>query len=365
MLKFGFHHLLGNDYAKRYFLSLRENVPQSIIITGEEGVGKLSFAEQFSLMLLCENPNENGPCGLCNSCLSYKEGHNPNIFYWFPKGQNTTIDQMRSLKEMSMYSPTKGKYKINIIQKGDTLNEEASNSILKIVEEPPSYLINILLFNNPHNILQTIRSRSIVVNLNSVSVELIKDYLINNYDIDQNYGDFVSKYSMGSLGKALLLVENEQKDAIREIAFDIIRAILNKPMELLYLADLLSDKKNYLVETGKKSLDEVKNDVRECYSYHINCETSNIGGILFGLDMLSFVFRDILAVLSSSDKELINIDKKNEIVKFSEKFSEEYIINSIKLIWQTKDKIKANINATIGIQSLLCKLLIDLKTNNK
>lgn len=363
MLKFGFSHLLGNEYAKKYFLSLRENVPQSIIITGEEGVGKLDFAEQFSLMLMCENPNEDGPCGKCNSCLSYKEGQNPNIFYWYPKGQNTTIDQMRSLKEMSMYSPTKGKYKINIIQKGDTLNEEASNSILKIVEEPPTYLINILLYNNPHNILQTIRSRSIVVNLNSVSIDLIRDYLVNNYDIDQNYASFVSKYSMGSLGRALLLIENEKKDAIREIVFNIIKSIVSKPMDLLYLSDLLSDKKNYIIENNKKSLDEIKQDVRECYSYPIHCEISNIAGVLFGLDMLSFVFRDILAVLSDANDEIINIDKKEIISKFSERLSEEYIINAIKLIWQTKDKIKANVNGTIAIQSLLCKLLIELKNN--
>ncbi|MBQ7258233.1 MAG: hypothetical protein IJS60_11145 [Abditibacteriota bacterium] len=363
MHNFGFDHILGNETASKYLcnLSLSEDVPQSIIITGEEGVGKLQLAEQFALSLLCENKTPKGPCGLCNNCQTYAQKHNPNIAYWYPKGQNTTIDQMRALKELSMYPPIKAKYKINIIQKGDTLNEEASNSILKIIEEPPTYLINILIYSNPHNILQTIRSRSIVINLSPINKDVIKSYLSKNHNLDQSFLTFAISYSMGSIGKALILAENEKRDDLRQITFDCVKSIITKPMDLLYLADILSNKDNYFSKTGKITKEEIKADPKLFYSYPIICEITSQEGVLFALDMISLIFRDMLVLKTSESKELINIDKKDEIKTFSDKLTEEKIIKAINIIWKTKDKLKANVNTAISLQAMLCRLLFELK----
>ena len=363
MCKFGFSHILGNEQSKKYLsqVALSSDVPQSIVITGEEGIGKLDLAEQFALALLCENPSENGACGECNSCLSYKSKQNPNINFWHPKGQNTTIDQMRALKENAIYPPLKGKYKINIIQKGDTLNDEASNSILKIIEEPPTYLINILLYNNPHNILQTIRSRSIVVNLNPVKSEIIENYISQNYDLPQDFVKFVSAYSMGSPGKAKYMAENEKREELRDLIFNVINSVINKPMEILYLADALGNKSNYFSDTGKLSMDEIKNDVKNSWNYPINCEISSGEAVLWAIDMISLMFRDMLLVKSGSEDNFINLDKKEEITFLSQKLSEEKIITAIHILWETKDKLKANINTSVALQAMLCKMLIELK----
>lgn len=363
MPDFGFSTVPGNNAAKNYFLNLlkSENIPQSIIITGEEGLGKLRIAEQFVMALLCEKRNEDGACGKCNSCLSYIQRQNPNAAYWYPKGQNTTIDQMRSLKEMSAYTPAKGKYKINIIEKGDTLNEEASNSILKIIEEPPKYLINILLYSNPHNILQTIKSRSIAVNLNPVSKDLIKDYIMKHYDISEDYGEFVSLFSMGSVGRAKMFLENEKRDIFRQLIFDAAKSILTDPMDILYIADRLGDRNFYFSETGKEKAEDIKNSPKNYFLYAVECEYTQSQCVFFALDMLSLVLRDMLAVICGAENETVNRDRLDEIKKLAEKTAKEKIIKSIRIIWQTKDKLRANINTSIALQSMLCRMLTEMK----
>ena len=363
MLKFGFSQVPGNDWAKKYLSSvaLGKDVPQSIIITGESGVGKLPLAEQFALALLCENPTSEGACGKCNSCLTYGQGQNRDIAYWYPKGQNTTIDQMRRLKEISVYTPTKGKYKINIIQKGDTLNEEASNSILKIIEEPPAYLINILIYTNPHNILQTIRSRSIAVNMQPVSLELIKNYLSDNYGITGAECESVAGFSMGALGKAVLLAENEKRDVFRQMCFECVQAVVSKPMDLLYLADRLADRDYYFSEKGKESADDIKNSPKDFFPNPVVCQTTQSEAVFIALDMISLIFRDLFAVKCGADSDIINKDKINSLKDMADRLSQEKIQKAINTVWKTKDRLRANINTVTALQAMLCRILMELR----
>lgn len=362
MPDFGFSHIPGNEGVKKYLsaLVMGKNVPQSVIITGEEGVGKLALAEQFALALLCENPTEEGACGKCSSCRAYGDGNNPNIAYWYPKGQNTTIDQMRTLKELSGYTPAKGRYKINIIEKGDTLNEEASNSILKIIEEPPEYLVNILIYNNPHNILQTIRSRSITVGMSPVSREILEEYLKKKSDLDDKTVSFASFLAMGSVGKAREFLENDKREELRKLIFDCVRGVTSKPMDLLYLADMIADKKNYYSDTGRPDADEIKQSPRNYFFAPVECEITQMQAVLNFLDILALVFRDIIVCRCGSEN-IINTDRREETEKLSGKISEEKAGEAIRIIWKTKDKIRSNVNMTIALQSMLCRLLISLR----
>ena len=367
MPSFGFNKIVGNDFAKNYLLKLvrEKNCPQSLVLTGQNGVGKLTLAIEFALALLCQNPTDSGACGKCNSCHTYASGMNPNIYFWYPKGQNTTIDQMRSLKENAGYAPIRNKYKVNIIQNADTLNTEASNSILKVIEEPPEYLVNILVYDNQANILQTIRSRSILVALNPVEFSLIKKHLTENFGVESDYAEFLSRYSMGSVGKAVRFIDNAKAGDFREAIFNCIESVIAKPHDILSLADFLSNKNNYIEENKNSVVDseELKSNVAGYMPVPVEQEKSNIEAVLLAIDMLCILLRDLLVVLSGEDNTIVNIDKKDIVVKLANKLTVEKITSAIKIAWTTKDKIKSNVNLLLSLEDMLSKMYIEFAKN--
>ncbi|MBQ7526068.1 MAG: hypothetical protein IJT09_06505, partial [Abditibacteriota bacterium] len=153
--------IVGCDFPKKILASAvtSGNQAGAYLFFGPRGVGKTLTAMEFAKALNCENPVEGGSCDECASCRSIDHGHSPDIMLWSPEGQNTKIEQMRHMREEAWHAPLRMKFKVNIIEKADTMNEESSNSVLKLLEEPPDYLVNILLYENTSRILDTIASR--------------------------------------------------------------------------------------------------------------------------------------------------------------------------------------------------------------
>ena len=384
--QFGFDSIIGHDYIKACLKKLifDDRKPGSMIFTGAAGVGKLSMAIQYALGILCQNPTEDGACGKCNSCLSYVNAMNPNICFWYRKGQmSTTIDQMRNLKTVSGFAPINNKYKINIIQSADTLNEEAANCILKIIEEPPDYLINILIYNNSSNILPTIRSRSYVVRFYPVARQQVFNYLANTYG-NSEYLDFASRFAMGSIGRAITIL-NSSNDA-RELVAETVDCIRVRQFILPSLAEKIAALSFNPVDLKKKNgVDENKSDYLD---YKIKIDKivsiydmtdddlksneqgylpksphqvmSSADNILFYLDMLALWLRDIISVISHPDLDdqyIINIDKLDVLQKQANYFNNiEEILEIIDIIWNAKDRISSNINMLLSVEAMLAQM---------
>jgi len=383
----GFDKIVGHDYVKKCLLGLDKNSrPNTMIFTGSKGVGKLTTAVEYSLLLMCENPLENGACYQCHSCKSYEKGLNPNIAFWYPKGQNTSIDQMRNLKNLSNFSPIGSKYKINIIQDADTLNEESSNSILKIVEEPPEYLVNILLYDNPTNILPTLRSRAYILIFFPLSKELIYNYLNLIYSDRKEIIEFVSRYAMGCIGRAKLLMECNNLDEIRELIYTTIDEIISNPFAMEYLAERFSEIKFLFPEISQNPKESLKStnirfdNIVSVENMNDNDLKSNEQGyvpkppklsmtakdnILELLDMLALYFRDLslmkLANAELIDEQIINIDKIELLNLQKKSFGQiERIIKCINIIWSVKEKINGNVNANLCLESLFSKMIFNI-----
>ena len=383
----GFDKIVGHDYVKKCLLALnKKDIPNTMIFTGAKGVGKLTAAVEYSLLLMCENPLPNGACYECHSCKSYEKSLNPNIAFWYPKGQNTSIEQMRNLKNLSNFAPLGSKYKINIIQDADTLNEESSNSILKIMEEPPDYLVNILLYDNPANIIPTLRSRAYVLNFSPLSNELVYRYLNSKYSDQKEIIDFVSRYAMGCIGRARLLMECDNLDEIRELVYTAVGEIISNPFAIEYLAEKFSSVKFSFPEISKESNknlaevnvhsdrvfsvesmndDDLKSNEQGFVSKPPKLSMTSKDCVLELLDMLALYLRDLsLMKLENTElinEQIINIDKI-EFLQFHEKsFGEiKRIMKCIDIIWSVKEKIKGNMNINLCLESLFSKMIFNL-----
>ncbi|MFN3660611.1 MAG: DNA polymerase III subunit gamma/tau, partial [Brevinematales bacterium] len=128
------------------------------LFSGIRGVGKTTTARLLAKALNCLSPQEGEPCNQCESCLSINDGSAIDVLE-IDGASNRGIDAIRELRETVNYMPVKLRYKVYIIDEVHMLTTEASNALLKTLEEPPSHVVFILATTEVHKLLPTIRSR--------------------------------------------------------------------------------------------------------------------------------------------------------------------------------------------------------------
>ncbi len=136
---------------------------QSLLLTGNDGVGKLSLARRYAQVLLCDRSAEQQAqaCGQCQACTWLAAGSHPDYLEISPEDKATTIkiDQVRVLKEKVSQMPHHGQYQVVILHPADKLTTAAANALLKTLEEPCASTILVLVSAHPDTLPQTIRSR--------------------------------------------------------------------------------------------------------------------------------------------------------------------------------------------------------------
>lgn len=198
-------------------------IPHSILLCGPEGVGKATLARRFAALMMgdvekIEADDLSLPANRERleerlSLASEKRAEDPLLFashpdfLTFPPDgplRQISIQQMRLLKEHAQFNPLKGSRRIFLIDEIDRANEQAANSVLKILEEPPSYLVLIGTTTNPYELLPTIRSRSVALYMNRLSEEEVRE-AVRGKDIPPDELDIRARLSAGCPGKALTL----------------------------------------------------------------------------------------------------------------------------------------------------------------
>ena len=146
----------------KYLLSRRDknNLPHSLLITGEHGVGKRSFALALAELLLCSKKGV-AACGQCRSCKLFQTENHPDFKFIKPeaRGKIIKIEQIRDVINMLNKKSHQNGRQIIIISPAQAMNSSASNSLLKTLEEPRGDVILMLLTDQPSSLLPTIRSR--------------------------------------------------------------------------------------------------------------------------------------------------------------------------------------------------------------
>ena len=232
-----FNNIIGNNKVKDSLVkSLKNNtVLHSYMFIGEQGIGKKLIANQFSKMVLCENFDEE-ECGKCKSCIEFESGNNPDFVYIEPDGKVIKIEQIREMQTKVIEKPVNSKKKIYLIDNADLMTKEAQNSLLKTLEEPPEYIVIILIVSNENKILPTIKSRCMRIYFEKIDDEEIKKILIQNCG-NEKINNNILKMCDGSIGKSLEIKDNiDDYNEIEKIFSNFnksITSIINES-EILY-----------------------------------------------------------------------------------------------------------------------------------
>lgn len=357
----GFDKIVGQDLAKHMLTkAVRESSPtHAYLFLGLEGTGKNTTATEFAKALNCETPQDGNACGECALCHAFEHGNAADVRTWSPdkKKKNTTIEQMREMREQAVFKPVRGKWRVNIVEQGDTLNDESANCILKLLEEPPEYLVNIILYRNAASILPTIRSRCQLVRFTQVGSAELVDRLLDDHGANDEEARVLAAYSQGCPGKAIALVGNREFLARRDEIIEIASAASSRDMwRALKLAEMLRG-------TSKKSDDEPEDGET---SGETDAEQSKKhwktrrDTVIESLDILVTWYRDLLAAkLQGLDAALVNTDRRDDVVAQSERYPHAgRLANIVEAILRAKRVILGNGNAQIVTEALMMRLTV-------
>lgn len=232
-----FEELIGNDEIKEILNNAVDNnrVLHSYMFIGTKGIGKYLFAKAFAKRILCITKEKS--CDNCKSCIEFETNNHPDYYEITAQDGKVKIEQIRQMQEKILEKPIVSDKKVYIIKDSDKMTIEAGNCLLKTLEEPPEYLVIILVAENESMILNTIRSRCAKISFKSIKDELILQYIQNNYGIS-NVSDNIMSLFNGSIGNAIDYIDKKEMYEEVERAFSNIEGtnildVINR-LECLY-----------------------------------------------------------------------------------------------------------------------------------
>ncbi len=305
-----FDEVYGQDYVKRYLEnSVRQGrISNAYLFDGIEGCGKMTTAVKLAEYL----------CGSRDDETSDIE------IYRLNEGESShKIELIRSINSSITLKPLSD-YKVIIIDDADKLTVQAQNAFLKNIEEPPLFVIIILVASNRDSILDTIRSRCEIIKFKALSENEVFSYLMDNgANIDD--AKAISKYSNGSITRANDLIGSNEFSNMRKDVKNIMEVLLEDDIdEKLRLIDVFSDRKSRIYEF---------------------------------LDMIIEVYLDFYIIKRGLDASLIsNIDNLETIKKINKSIIYYQISKIIDIIEEAKIKLRANCNFNITINNMVLEI---------
>jgi len=270
-----FEELVGQEHVQRALVNgLEEDrLHHAYLFTGTRGVGKTTIARIFSKSLNCETGVTSKPCGKCSACQEIAEGRFVDLIE-VDAASRTGVDDTRELLENVQYAPSRGRYKVYLIDEVHMFSKHSFNALLKTLEEPPPHVKFLLATTDPQKLPVTILSRCLQFNLKRLPVSLIVAHLQHILDAEKVEYDLIALQLLaegadGSMRDGLSLLdqalafgagavrEQEVRDMLgtvsRDRVLNILRALMNRDarvvlQEVAALAEFTPDYESVLAE---------------------------------------------------------------------------------------------------------------------
>jgi DNA polymerase III subunit delta' len=341
-----FDRLVGNQRAKDTLRRMLAGgrVPGALLFAGEEAIGKKLFALELAKARNCLAPAGVEACDKCSSCVRITHfadapadrSDDAKHIIWsehrdvgLVRAEKNIIkvDQARELERETNFRPHEGRARVFIIEEADRLNPQASNALLKTLEEvaPTSHLI--LLSARPANLLTTIRSRCQTIRFAPLSAEEIENYLVRNKRRAGEEARLAAHVSRGRLGLALSLnldAYREGREAMLSV-LDALTAAQADRVRLLRAAEDLSDAKR-------------KDDFEP------------------RLDVLETLIRDAWLLSLDPATKIVNEDIRDRLARLGSRLKSRHAADWMARIQELRGQLAVNINRRVATDALLLSM---------
>jgi len=321
-------------------------IAHAYIFTGSRGTGKTTCAKIFAKAVNCLNPHDGDPCNECENCRGIDAGSLLDVVE-IDAASNNGVDNIRELREETVYTPASSKYRVYIIDEAHMLSTGAFNALLKTLEEPPAYVIFILATTEVNKIPATIMSRCQRFDFRRIPIPDIVarlQYVAQQEKIDLTpaAAEMIAKISDGALRNALSLL-----DQCAGIGGTVDEERVAQTAGLTsreYLFELSGAVKNRDSAAALSVIDRL-------YAYAKDMERL--------CEELIAHFRDLMIVKSVKDPfEVINCrtDERERLQKTADGFSLEAILHALDTLQSTLELLKRSSSGRVYIETCLLRL---------
>ena len=239
-----FAALVGQEHVVRALThALSEGrLHHAYLFTGTRGVGKTTLARILAKSFNCETGVTATPCGVCSACTEIDAGRFVDLLE-VDAATNTKVDEMRQLLENAVYAPTRGRFKVYVIDEVHMLSNSAFNAMLKTLEEPPEHVKFILATTDPQKIPVTVLSRCLQFNLKQMTPPLIAAHLKHVIEAEAIPAEpvalnLLARSAAGSMRDALSLLDQAIAHGAGKVEEAQVRDMLGT-VDLDYLFDII------------------------------------------------------------------------------------------------------------------------------
>ncbi|HHW56315.1 MAG TPA: DNA polymerase III subunit delta' [Clostridia bacterium] len=320
------YRIYGHQSILKIFNNIisQNKISNAYLFVGEEGLGKRFMAEYFAMMVNCKGEGVK-PCFKCSSCVKMLNKNHPDVFFIDPEGDSIKVETPRYITNEINIKPYESYKKIFIIDKVNKMTIAAQNAFLKTLEEPPLYGLFILITPQPEGLLPTIVSRCNMIRFNKENENVIKEYLMGEYNIPEKEAKTLAHIADGNFEEADKLVSKEYLDFRKNTLEEIEKIFKMKEFEVL--------DEFWFFDKNKENIEEILK--------------------IF----LSYV-RDLLIFKVTKDTTFIrNIDFLDRIQKLESKLTVKKLSTIINRIEQFNSQLHSNVNYQLAVENLLLDIV--------
>ncbi len=349
-----FHEVAGQNHIKITLLNelISDKLAHAYLFCGPRGTGKTTMARLLAKSANCENPEKNGePCNKCSSCVEISAGRSLDIIE-IDGASNNGVDNVReNIIESARFSPTKRKYKFYIIDEVHMLSISAFNALLKILEEPPRYVIFILATTEAHKIPATIISRCQRFDFKKVPfLEMVTRLKMisekEGFSVEENVLEVVSRQSSGCARDAESLLEQLFSLGEKKINLETAELVLPRSLgeEMLGFVEIILHKKT-----------------AEGFEFVAGLLNNGLDPVLFLDNFVEFCRRLLVYKVTNNLTELsqdLSDQQITKILSLLENFSADYLLLIIKKCLSAKESFRQNYLPQLPLEAVLLEMTL-------